>query len=180
MGSFFHSTCQGAEYILELYIGIQIQINQLIILIEKLSPLPGFEPRTSQVPSRCATNWAIQDTTDPLCFNSFYSGEMLHWYAIRLAGCRPRRRMLTAPGLKFKFKFKFNNLFFSIIIEHTWYSLLRRDTKAEKLKETQLFLSKTIFIGCMSKCRNLKIFEIYWSNIEASLNQWTSCNQCKS
>ena len=30
------------------------------ICIEKLSPLPGFEPRTSRVPSRCTTNWAIQ------------------------------------------------------------------------------------------------------------------------
>ena len=37
---------------MELYIHIQIQINQLLIFIEKLSPLPGFEPRTSQVPSQ--------------------------------------------------------------------------------------------------------------------------------
>ena len=39
---------------------IQIQINQLLIFIEKFSPLPGFEPRTSRLPSPCATNWAIQ------------------------------------------------------------------------------------------------------------------------
>ena len=45
--------CQSAEYILELYICIQIRINQLLIFIEKFSPLLGFEPRTSWVPSRC-------------------------------------------------------------------------------------------------------------------------------
>ena len=28
--------------------------------MKKLSPLPGFETRTSQVPSRCATIWALQ------------------------------------------------------------------------------------------------------------------------
>ena len=32
---------------------------QLLIFIEKFSPLPGFEPGTSPVPSRYATNWAI-------------------------------------------------------------------------------------------------------------------------
>ena len=62
-GSWFHSIsaiCQRDEYILELNIRIQIQINQLLIFIEKFSPLPGFEPQTSRVPSWCATNWAIQ------------------------------------------------------------------------------------------------------------------------
>ena len=33
--------------------------NQLLIFTEKLSPLPGFEPGTSLVPSRYATNSAI-------------------------------------------------------------------------------------------------------------------------
>ena len=51
--------CQNAEYILELYIHIQIQTIQLLIFTEKFLPLPGFEPRTSLVPSRYATNWAI-------------------------------------------------------------------------------------------------------------------------
>ena len=54
--------CQSAEYILELYIPIQIQINQLLIFVEKLSPLPGFEPRTSQVPSQCASSYPGLDT----------------------------------------------------------------------------------------------------------------------
>ena len=35
-------------------------VNQLLIFIEKFSPMRGFEPQTSQVPSRCTTNWAIQ------------------------------------------------------------------------------------------------------------------------
>ena len=59
----FHSIstiCQSAEYILELYIRIQIWINQVLIFIEKFSPLSGFEPQTSRVPCLCATNWAIQ------------------------------------------------------------------------------------------------------------------------
>ena len=51
--------CQSAKYILELYICIQIQINQLLIFIEKFLPLPEFEPRTSRVTSRCVTNWAF-------------------------------------------------------------------------------------------------------------------------
>ena len=34
-----------------IYIGIQIRAIQLLTLIEKFSPLPGFEPRTSPVPS---------------------------------------------------------------------------------------------------------------------------------
>ena len=50
--------CQSSKYLLELY--IQIQINQLLIFIEKSSPLTGFEPRTSRVTRWCATNWAIQ------------------------------------------------------------------------------------------------------------------------
>ena len=32
---------------------------QLLNFTEKFSPLPGFEPWTSTVPSRYATNWAI-------------------------------------------------------------------------------------------------------------------------
>ena len=42
------------------YICIQIWTNQLLIFIEKLLRLPGFEPQTSRVPSRFATSWAIQ------------------------------------------------------------------------------------------------------------------------
>ena len=41
------------------HICIQIQTIQLLIFTEKLSPLPGFEPGTSPVPSWYATNWAI-------------------------------------------------------------------------------------------------------------------------
>ena len=37
-------------------IPIQIRTIQLLIFTEKLSPLPGFEPGTSPVPSRYATN----------------------------------------------------------------------------------------------------------------------------
>ena len=58
-GLSFHSIstiCQSAEYILELCIRIQIQINQLLIFTEKFLPLPGFEPRTFLVPSRYAIN----------------------------------------------------------------------------------------------------------------------------
>ena len=51
--------CQSAEYILELYICIQIRTIQLLNFTEKFSPLSGFEPGTSPVPSRYATNWAI-------------------------------------------------------------------------------------------------------------------------
>ena len=39
--------CQSAEYILELYIRIQIRTIQLLIFTEKFSPLLGFEPGTS-------------------------------------------------------------------------------------------------------------------------------------
>ena len=46
-------------YILELHVCIQIWINQLLLFIEKFLPLPGFEPQTSRVPSRCADKWAI-------------------------------------------------------------------------------------------------------------------------
>ena len=51
--------CQSAGKILELYIPIQIWTLQLLIFTEKFLPLPGFEPGTSPVPSRYATNWAI-------------------------------------------------------------------------------------------------------------------------
>ena len=44
---------------MELYIRIQIWTIQLPIFTEKFSPLLGFEPGTSPVPSRYATNWAI-------------------------------------------------------------------------------------------------------------------------
>ena len=37
----------------------KLEFNQLLIFIEKLSSLPGFEPRNSPVPSRYATNWAF-------------------------------------------------------------------------------------------------------------------------
>ena len=47
---------ESAQYILELYIRIQIQIIWLLIFTKKFSPLPGFEPGTSPVPSRYATN----------------------------------------------------------------------------------------------------------------------------
>ena len=40
-------------------IHIQIQTIQLLIFTEKFWPLPGFDPVTSPVPSRYATNWAI-------------------------------------------------------------------------------------------------------------------------
>ena len=38
---------------------IKFEFNQLLISIEKFSPLPEFEPETSPVSSRYATNWAI-------------------------------------------------------------------------------------------------------------------------
>ena len=37
----------------------KFKFNQLLILIEKLLPLPGFQPRTSPIPRRYATKWAI-------------------------------------------------------------------------------------------------------------------------
>ena len=42
-----------------LDIPIQIQPIQLLIITENFSPLPVFEPGTSPVQSRYATNWAI-------------------------------------------------------------------------------------------------------------------------
>ena len=42
-----------------LYAVFKFEFNQLLIFIEKFSPLPVFEPGTSPVPSRYATNWAI-------------------------------------------------------------------------------------------------------------------------
>ena len=44
------------QFFASLNICVQIWINQLLIFIEKFSPLLGFEHRTSRVPSRCATN----------------------------------------------------------------------------------------------------------------------------
>ena len=61
--------------ILELYIHIQIQTIQLFIFTEKFSPLPGFEPGTSPVPSRYATNWAILAWIDVL--KKLYSDQLL-------------------------------------------------------------------------------------------------------
>ena len=40
--------CQSAEYILELYICIEIRIIPLLIFTEKFSPLLGFEPGRPQ------------------------------------------------------------------------------------------------------------------------------------
>ena len=40
-------------------VAIQIWIIQLLTSIENFSPLRGFEPRTSPVPSLYASNWAI-------------------------------------------------------------------------------------------------------------------------
>ena len=78
----FH-ICQSAEYILELCMCIQIQINQLIVFIEKLSPLSGFEPRTSRVPSRCATNWAIQAWIELTWSNNFVKNKF-NWVIITI------------------------------------------------------------------------------------------------
>ena len=44
---------------MELCICIQIRIIHLLIFTEKFLPLPVFEPVTSLVPSRFATNWAF-------------------------------------------------------------------------------------------------------------------------
>ena len=41
------------------HICIQIRTIQLLIITEKFSPLPGFEPGTSPILSRYATNLAI-------------------------------------------------------------------------------------------------------------------------
>ena len=55
----------------------KIKFNQLLISIEKLSPLQGFEPRTSLVTSRYATNWAILawilDTTLNLTLSKLFN-----------------------------------------------------------------------------------------------------------
>ena len=53
---FFMLVCQSAEYILELYICIKIPTIPLLIFTEKFSPLLGFVPGTSPVPSLYATN----------------------------------------------------------------------------------------------------------------------------
>ena len=66
-----------AEKLLDnrLYIRIQIQTIQLLIFTGKFSPLPGFEPRTSMLPSRYATNWAILAWIH-LGSNNFFLGEL--------------------------------------------------------------------------------------------------------
>ena len=43
----------------DLWVVPSLFLFNLVIFIEKFSPLPGFEPGTSPVPSRNATNWAI-------------------------------------------------------------------------------------------------------------------------
>ena len=56
MFHFLSPVCSPVEEQSSLFIRIQVRINQLLIFIEKLSPLMAIEPRTSQVPSRCAAN----------------------------------------------------------------------------------------------------------------------------
>ena len=70
---FFNSIstiCQSAEYILELF--IQIQIIQLLIFTEKFSPLREFEPGTSLVPSRFASGNKVE--VEKIKFESSLSG----------------------------------------------------------------------------------------------------------
>ena len=43
----------------DLWVVPSLFLFNVVIFIEKFSPLPGFEPGTSPVPSRNATNWAI-------------------------------------------------------------------------------------------------------------------------
>ena len=50
---------QSANVESRLYTVFKFKFNQLLIFIEKFSPLPGFEPGTSRVPSRYANNWTI-------------------------------------------------------------------------------------------------------------------------
>ena len=52
-------------------------LNQLLIFIEKFLPLPGFEPRTSQVPSQCATIWAIQAWIIKIFYNISVSSTLV-------------------------------------------------------------------------------------------------------
>ena len=55
----------------------KFNFNQLLIFHWKFSPLPGFEPETSPVPSLYATNWAILAwiVNRVLLFNFPESGE---------------------------------------------------------------------------------------------------------
>ena len=50
---------QRAHVESRLYSLFKFEFNQLLIFSEKFSPLAGFEPGTSPVPNRYATNWAI-------------------------------------------------------------------------------------------------------------------------
>ena len=50
---------QSANAESRLYAVFKFEFNQLLNFIEKFSPLSGFVPRASPVPSRYATNWAI-------------------------------------------------------------------------------------------------------------------------
>ena len=54
------STMQQSTHVeSRLYAVFKFKFNQLLIFIEKLLHLPGFEPGTSPVPSWYATHWAI-------------------------------------------------------------------------------------------------------------------------
>ena len=46
----------------------KFEFNQLLIFLQKFSPLPGFELGTSPVPSRYATSWAILAWIQGLAF----------------------------------------------------------------------------------------------------------------
>ena len=75
-------------------------VFKLLIFIEKFSPLPGFDPGTSPVPSRYATNWAIlawiwtTEVTNTFNCPDFW-GNIESWFG-RLCLFKEHEKMITA------------------------------------------------------------------------------------
>ena len=56
-----------------------LSLVSFTIFIGKFSPLPGFEPGTSRVPSRYATNWAILSYHKYTCESIYIIFNNLPW-----------------------------------------------------------------------------------------------------
>ena len=99
---FFLSIGHHKESIfLTTFYHIQIRTIQLLIFTEKFSPLLGFEPGTSPVPSRYATNWAILAWITSLVFFSsdflsIYEHPYCKWLKIQILG---QKKQITIQAL---------------------------------------------------------------------------------
>ena len=139
----------------------KFEFNQLVIFIEKFSPLPGFERGSSLVPSRYATNWAILAW---ICFHpykSYFSLAPTQWVWVRIQKFNWLNTVNIRTTDIFLMLSPLTTFYVPYFCHHYTYYKLQYPCQSSVLSAIHLLLTHS----CLSRCA----YRVSWT---ISLEAW--------